>query len=1341
MTTLQAEPALALWRSLAPLARLVVEVVAVSEGPVPQASLLSEAGMLAQRLGRAAGGASSLVQDLRPAERGGLLIFKKELDLTEPGREAIIRALLHEGRYEAVAAAAASLRPAPPSFDWYGWRRLPPGVARRELRRAVYRGSNADWQEFRTHAPQTSLASLITEPLEIEVIRHMEPALQLEALLMACYRRNQLLLPEAGLQALLAEAAETRGTPQLWGLLAGEALLSGDLPTARAALPHLARSRDTLDAVGLIHLALGDIRGADKAYAAWLAEKRSAYSGQTYVPHSLAGQFLPLAYLLRGTPARSSQALRLLSVASTSSASVNHGRVGAWQALGPLLDPDRVDTHQPHPDPHPVAVLIEALAAAWRQLPLPEAARLDQAQARARRAGYQWLDDELQSVRTGSVARRGELVPLLSHREPEPRWARVLEAIRAQVPARARSRTPPADDRSEHIAWLLTAEPFDLEARVRKPRRDGWSEGKSLAGKRIAEGLADVRCATDADRRVAAFLGNASYANWSPSAYPYGWNARVWTALVGHPNLFDLKSRTPVTVARRAPRLVIQDSPEGQQLRVVPTAAQAIVVQPVGTHGFEVYELDDKQLSLARLLGTGLLVPPAGRQRIEDLIQGVGAIIEVSGEEEAGAPVQAGDARAVARLARLGEGLSCHLVVRPAGSEGPTLEPGSGSALILARTPAGPVRVQRDLAAERAAFEAARGALPALDAAEWTGEGWKLPGLVDALELLSQLHTLREQVALEWFEGDPLRLKGSTTGTLRLTVAAAEGWFEARGTVAIDEDQVLQLSQLLRLLPQRQGRFVPLGEAGFLALSADLLRHLEELERAGRLHGDELRLHPLAAPLLAPLVDGAETADLAPAWQEQLQRMAAPPPDAPLPVGLDAELRPYQLDGFRWLSRLAAWGVGACLADDMGLGKTVQTLALLLDRAGEGPALVVAPTSVCHGWREQCWRFTPDLVAYDLRQGDRQRTLDGLMAGDIVVCSYGLLVSEQERLAAIDWATVVFDESQTIKNPQTQRHQAARSLRAGFRVALTGTPVENRLEELWAQMAVLNPGLLGSAAHFRSRFTRPIAEGDREAMRQLRRLVRPVVLRRTKAEVLDDLPDKTIIDVPVELHDEELAIYEALRRQAHEATLDLDGEGRFQMLAWLTRLRLAACHARLAVDTAPVEVSAKQRALDDIVERLQEGGHRALIFSQFTGHLDLVQARLDAQGVGYQRLDGTTPPVERQRRVAAFQRGEGLVFLISLRAGGFGLNLTAADYVVHLDPWWNPAVEAQASDRAHRIGQTRPVTVYRLFAQGTVEERILELQHDKRAVAEALMEGADAAASLGVNELREILLG
>ncbi|NOY25355.1 MAG: DEAD/DEAH box helicase [Oligoflexia bacterium] len=459
-------------------------------------------------------------------------------------------------------------------------------------------------------------------------------------------------------------------------------------------------------------------------------------------------------------------------------------------------------------------------------------------------------------------------------------------------------------------------------------------------------------------------------------------------------------------------------------------------------------------------------------------------------------------------------------------------------------------------------------------------------------------------------------------------------------------------------------------------------------------------------------------------------------------MGLEARLRPYQLDGFRWLCRLASWGVGACLADDMGLGKTVQALALLLSRASLGPALVVCPTSVCAGWREQSWRFTPDLVMYDLRRGDRQAMLDGLIAGDVVVCSYGLLVSEQQSLAAVSWDTVILDESQSIKNPQTQRHKAARSLSAGFRLALTGTPVENRLEDLAAQMAVLNPGLLGSAAHFRSRFARPVAEGDREALRQLRHLVHPVVLRRTKAEVLQDLPEKTVIDVPVQLQGEEADLYESIRRQAQEATgKPSSGDSRFALLAWLTRLRLAACHPLLALPTARSQDSAKLRALAEIVDSLQAGGHRALLFSQFTSHLDLIQASLDQQGITWQRLDGSTPPAQREQRIAAFQRGEGLIFLISLRAGGFGLNLTAADYVIHMDPWWNPAVETQATDRAHRIGQSRPVTVYRLFAQDTVEERILELQHEKRQVAEALMEGADTAVGLGLDELRAVLLG
>jgi SNF2 family DNA or RNA helicase len=459
-----------------------------------------------------------------------------------------------------------------------------------------------------------------------------------------------------------------------------------------------------------------------------------------------------------------------------------------------------------------------------------------------------------------------------------------------------------------------------------------------------------------------------------------------------------------------------------------------------------------------------------------------------------------------------------------------------------------------------------------------------------------------------------------------------------------------------------------------------------------------------------------------------------------VPRGLNAELRDYQLDGFRWLARLGELGFGACLADDMGLGKTVQLIALLLHRARSGPALVVAPTSVGDNWLRELTRFGPSLDVRAYAGPERDGLLEGLESRHVVVTGYATLQQDAAKLQAVAWGTAILDEAQFIKNAGAQRTRAALGLRAAMRVAATGTPVENHAEDLYSLFLFVQPGLLGSPAEFRRRF--PLDEdspGGRDGRRNLRRLIQPFLLRRTKAQVLAELPPVTDIEHQVELNAEETALYEALRRAALEKLADgAGGKNKLAILAELTRLRRLCCDARLVVPDTTIE-SSKLKAFVLLIRELVDAGHRALVFSQFVDVLKLAAAALDTHGIAYRYLDGATPPKQRSAAVDAFQAGEGDAFLISLKAGGFGLNLTAADYVIHLDPWWNPAAEAQATDRAHRIGQQKSVTVYRLVAKGTIEERIVSLHRSKRDLADSILAESDQASGLSSAELRLLL--
>ncbi len=453
-------------------------------------------------------------------------------------------------------------------------------------------------------------------------------------------------------------------------------------------------------------------------------------------------------------------------------------------------------------------------------------------------------------------------------------------------------------------------------------------------------------------------------------------------------------------------------------------------------------------------------------------------------------------------------------------------------------------------------------------------------------------------------------------------------------------------------------------------------------------------------------------------------------PEAPLPADLNADLRAYQRFGVDWLVFLRDTGLGAVLADDMGLGKTLQTICAL-----RGRTLVVCPKSVVYNWIDEIKRFRPGLRTAIYHGLKRELT----EAADVTLTTYAVLRSDVAELSALRWDVVVLDEAQAIKNSESQTARAAFQLAGAFRVALSGTPVENRLEELWSVMNFANPGLLGKKTTFQSRTVTPIAVGDRDAAERLRARIRPFLLRRMKRDVLPELPPRTDSVLHVELDTVERSVYDAVRAATKQEVTARLGHGDSTLVALeaLLRLRQASCHSGLV----PGQVADRSSKIDRLLEALEEtvaDGHKALVFSQWTGLLDRVEPHLTAAGIAFTRLDGSTR--ERGAVVAEFQSATGPpVMLVSLKAGGTGLNLTAASYVVLFDPWWNPAVEAQAIDRSHRIGQDRTVIAYRLLARGTIEEKIWELQQRKAALSRELLGEDGFARTLDQDALAYLL--
>ncbi len=569
-------------------------------------------------------------------------------------------------------------------------------------------------------------------------------------------------------------------------------------------------------------------------------------------------------------------------------------------------------------------------------------------------------------------------------------------------------------------------------------------------------------------------------------------------------------------------------------------------------------------------------------------------------------------------------------------------------------------------------------------------------------------------------------------GGLRFRVSSDTDWFDVHTEVDF-EGRSVSFPELLRAL-ERGDSTVRLDDGSLGILPEEWLEQIGMISGLGTTTEDGLRFSTSQAALLDALLASQESVEIDAGFERMRERFRnfSGLEQVEVPSTFVGQLRGYQREGLSWLKFLGDFNFGGCLADDMGLGKTVQFLAMLLRRLEDvkspPPSLVVVPRSLMFNWSSECGRFAPGLRVMEYTGLERATSRADFSRHHLILTTYGTVRRDIAVLKDIDFDYVVLDEAQTIKNPSSQIARASRLLKANFRLALSGTPIENNAGDLWSIFEFLNPGMLGRSTAFRTHIADP---DSRESREMVAKGLRPFILRRTKKQVAAELPDRLEETIVCDMEPEQRRLYDELRLHYRDSLLGLVQEQgiaktRMHVLEALLRLRQAACHPALLKRGDESEPYAK---LDVLVPHLQElisEGHKALVFSQFTSMLSILREHLDRQGIVYEYLDGKTR--DRKARVEHFQDDPACpVFLISLKAGGLGLNLTAADYVFLLDPWWNPAVEAQAIDRAHRVGQTRTVFAYRLICRDTVEEKIAELQKQKRELADAILAGDDSS--------------
>lgn len=972
-----------------------------------------------------------------------------------------------------------------------------------------------------------------------------------------------------------------------------------------------------------------------------------------------------------------------------------------------------------------------------------------------------------QNIHLAELERTLKMKPFITYTKEKEEWEKLLDKMLAyeEQDTSAISEQNVAQNLDRYAYYLKFYEKGSykdlplinpaISIRYQHSRNAGktWSKGKEIKLKDFRE--SQLPNTTEFEKEMATRVNVDSYTSWNRRLVTvYNLNGpHAALGLIGCPNVYDEYGEHPLEIVKGTLQLSVKNS--GQKFKISSNIDHLLPEDPDQEvpkwmtdepvdNKVTIFELSDDQRRIISGLRKAKEMPKEAESKLTRLLESISSKMPVMSnllKDSDKLKKIDGDSQILLQLVQPSAGaFEANAVVHPVANSKLYCKPGSGQEFIATVVDNTSVQICRNLKREKENFNALLDLLTPLEECHEDKFIWNM----DIEQCLAMLNLVRESklCTVQWPDGEKFKVTKAPLkfSSINLSVRSMGSWFEVSGEVKIDDKTKMQVEELMRLIRESQGNFINLGDNEYIALTENLKKQLSMFDKTSSKDGKKIKVSRFNSGVLDELEKNGSELKTDKQYRELKERIAQAASTTPkLPKNLNASLRDYQEEGFEWMMRLASWGAGAVLADDMGLGKTIQAISVLLSRAQSGAQIVVAPAALLINWKNEINRFAPSLKPVVLNfETNRAEIIKKASKNSILLVTYGVVSEEIEDLAQKDFITAVFDEAHNIKNRDTKAFKNCVQIKADFRIMLTGTPLQNHLTEIWSLFEVAVPGLLGSFNAFTERFVMPVErDHDVKQQRLLKRIVSPFILRRTKADVLNELPEKTEITVEVDLSVEEKAFYDNIRQQT-ALSLSTGEINPMQALAALTKLRQAACSMEL-IDKKLTIRSSKTEAFLSLVDELIENNHRALVFSQFTSHLAIIRRELDQKNIKYLYLDGSMSPKERMKLVEKFDEGDMPLFLISLKAGGTGLNLTAADYVIHLDPWWNPAIEEQASDRAYRIGQERQVTVYRLIAKGTVEDKIIKLHATKKSLADALLEGTEMSSRLGREEIMELL--